>query len=76
MVRVMHAMACMDSLECLGYWDLVNLGVSNRGIYTSQYHSGRVIVPIGLSPHPRTVSSRLCMRFVARRCSYFRVTLA
>jgi hypothetical protein len=29
------AMACMDSLECLGYWDLVNLVVSNRSIYTS-----------------------------------------
>jgi hypothetical protein len=29
------AMACTDSLECFGYWDLVNLVVSNRGIYTS-----------------------------------------
>jgi hypothetical protein len=29
------AMACIDSLECLGYWDLVNLVVSNSGIYTS-----------------------------------------
>jgi hypothetical protein len=32
---VCSAMACMDSLECLGYWDLVNLVVSNSGIYTS-----------------------------------------
>jgi hypothetical protein len=29
------AMACTDSLECLGYWGLVNLIVSNRGIYSS-----------------------------------------
>jgi hypothetical protein len=29
------AMACTDSLECFGYWGLVNLIVSNRGIYTS-----------------------------------------
>jgi hypothetical protein len=29
------AMACTDSLECFGYWDLVNLVVINRGIYTS-----------------------------------------
>jgi hypothetical protein len=29
------AMACTDSLECFGYWDLANLVVSNRGIYTS-----------------------------------------
>jgi hypothetical protein len=30
-----NAMAHMDSLECLGYWDLDNLVVNNRGIYTS-----------------------------------------
>jgi hypothetical protein len=30
-----NAMARMDSLECLVYWDLVNLLVSDRGIYTS-----------------------------------------
>jgi hypothetical protein len=29
------AMARMDSLECSVYWDLVNLLVSGRGIYTS-----------------------------------------
>jgi hypothetical protein len=32
---VFNAMARMDSLECLGYGDLVNLVVSNRSIYTS-----------------------------------------
>jgi hypothetical protein len=69
-------MARLDSLECLGYWDLVNLVVSHRGIYASYYHRGRVIFPIGFSPHPLTVSSRLCKRFVARRCSYFSVALA
>jgi hypothetical protein len=30
-----NAMARMDSLECLGYWDLVDLLVSNRGINSS-----------------------------------------
>jgi hypothetical protein len=33
--RKCSAMACTDSLECLGYWGLVNLIVSNRGICTS-----------------------------------------
>jgi hypothetical protein len=32
---VCNSMAHLDSLECLGYWDLVNLVVSNRGIYSS-----------------------------------------
>jgi hypothetical protein len=30
-----NAMALMYSLECLVYWDLVNLLVSDRGVYTS-----------------------------------------
>jgi hypothetical protein len=29
------AMSCTDSLECLGYWELFNLVVSNRCIYAS-----------------------------------------
>jgi hypothetical protein len=33
--EVCNAMARLDSLECLCYWDLDNLVVSDRGIYTS-----------------------------------------
>jgi hypothetical protein len=32
---VFNAMARMDSLDCLVYWDFANLLVSIRGIYTS-----------------------------------------